>query len=351
MTPRTVAQIAVPLLLPAATAVFLWSAPHAAWQLVGGFMVAVLAITLDIYAGPERRQPAGEAPGWLFDLALYVAVALQLLNVAALVRIGVVIGPSAELAFGAFITGLSSGYSAIVVAHELIHRPQKHFRQLGRLLLATVLYEHFFTEHIRGHHRRIGTDDDPATARFGESLGAFLSRTVTGQFRSAWRLETKRLGDVDMPLWDLRLRRSRVVHGLAVQGLAVAVVAAVSGWAALALVAQAGLAVLLLECVNYVEHWGLRRQAKRVSTVDSWDTESWFTYYTLVGLSRHADHHAHAARPYQDLRHFDESPKMPYGYWGMVVNAIFRNANLQRLLTDELRRTGLGPFQEAKPQG
>ena len=110
---------------------------------------------------------------------------------------------------------------------------------------------------------------------------------------------------------------------------------------------QAAWAVLLLECVNYIEHWGLRRQAKRVSTVDSWDAESWFTYYTLVGLSRHADHHAHASRPYQQLRHFDESPKMPYGYWGMVLTALFLgDRHIIEPMDAELRERRLGPYQD-----
>ena len=52
----------------------------------------------------------------------------------------------------------------------------------------------------------------PSGARFGESFRAFYVRTVPAQFRSAWRIETARLGDVDMRWYDLRLLRSRVVH-------------------------------------------------------------------------------------------------------------------------------------------
>jgi alkane 1-monooxygenase len=83
-----------------------------------------------------------------------------------------------------------------------------------------------------------------------------------------------------------------------------------------------------------------------VEPVDSWDTESWFTLYTLVGLSRHADHHAFAARPYPQLRHWQESPKLPSGYFGMVPLVLARNRRFQRLMTAELRRRKLGPFAE-----
>src|SRR5262249_58228997 len=123
------------------------------------------------------------------------------------------------------LVGVNSGSSAIVVAHELIHRRERHFQWLGRLLLCTVLYEHFFTEHVRGHRVRVGTADDPATARFGEEYRGFLFRTVPAQLVSAWRLEAKRLQATDLPWWHPRLLlRSRVAHGLAVQrALALAV--------------------------------------------------------------------------------------------------------------------------------
>src|SRR5262249_6049211 len=102
-----------------------------------------------------------------------------------------------------------------------------------------------------------------------------------------------------------------------------------------------------LEAVNYFEHWGLARTTRRVQTVDSWDTDSWFTLYTLVGLSRHADHHAYASRPFHQLRYFDESPKLPYGYFGSVVLALFAQNHLRKCLRAELERKRLGPFAAA----
>ena len=121
-----------------------------------------------------------------------VLVVVQLANVVLLAR------TASHIHFFSFDTvaamiavGSSSGYSGIVVAHELIHRPGRRWQSLGRLVLATVFYEHFFTEHLRGHHVRVGTDTDPATARFGESFNRFYARTVPAQFKSAWRLEAE----------------------------------------------------------------------------------------------------------------------------------------------------------------
>src|SRR5262249_61233751 len=119
-----------------------------------------------------------------------------------------------DVPLACLMMGVTSAYSGIVVGHELIHRPRRHMQLLGRALFCTVLYEHFFTEHIRGHHRRVGTEEDPATAHYGETAFRFLLRTVPAQFRSAWRLEARRLGDEDMRPWDRRVLRGRGVAGL-----------------------------------------------------------------------------------------------------------------------------------------
>ena len=100
-----------------------------------------------------------------------------------------------------------------------------------------------------------------------------------------------------------------------------------------------------LEIVNYFEHWGLMRVGKKVQPIDSWDTSSRFTLYGLVGLSRHADHHAHATRPFQQLRHWEESPKLPRGYPGMIRLVLGNNRKFQEQMTAELRRVRLGPFR------
>ena len=331
--------------LPVSSFAFLITAPHShglGWWL----LPLVLSLVADLMSPGEQRQPAKTLPGWPFDGVLYALAALQLANVVLGARlIGITGFFDWHTAVAVALVGVNSGYSGIVVAHELIHRREKHWRLLGRVLMGLVLYEHFTTEHVRGHHVRVGTPEDPATARFGESFVAFFRRTVPGQWRSAWRLEARRLGDENMPWWDRRLLGSRVVQGFLGEWAFAFALAALFGWSAFAFhLLQAALAIRLLECVNYFEHWGLTRQGKRVDAMDSWDAESWFTLYTLVGLSRHADHHAFATRPYQQLRHMTGSPKLPRGYFGMVLLAIVNNRKYQRLMTAELRRCGLGPF-------
>jgi len=228
-----------------------------------------------------------------------------------------------------------------------VHRRSRIEYFLGRLLLMMVCYEQFATEHVRGHHPRLGTPEDPATARFGESLTEFIRRTIPEQFKSAWRLEKVRLGDAHMRWHDPRMVHHRVLQGVAAEVLIIASYVVFFGpLAAAFFVVQARAAVVLLETVNYIEHWGITRATRTVTPADSWDTDNAFTLRTLVGLSRHADHHAQASRAYQTLRYFEESPKMPLGYYGTILLAMFRNEEYQNRAKAELQRRRLGPYRE-----
>jgi hypothetical protein len=148
-----------------------------------------------------------------------------------------------------------------------------------------------------------------------------------------------------MSNFDRRMLHNRIVHGLVLEwGVAFGIFAAFGFAAFAAFVLQAYSAVRLLEAVNYFEHWGLKRASRRVQPVDSWDTHSWFTYYGLTGLSRHADHHAWPARPFQQLRVWDDAPILQYGYVGMVDQVLEKNEEFQEAAAAELARRRLGPF-------
>ncbi|MEO7331192.1 MAG: fatty acid desaturase [Minicystis sp.] len=284
----------ISLALPLYVLAFLLTGPHRWFTSLPWLAVVALLFQLDKRSGPALHKPVEGAPAWPFDLILLALAAVQLASVVLAARL---IGQaglfSADTLVTVVLVGLSSGVSAIVVAHELIHRRERWMMQLGRVLLCSVFYEHFATEHVRGHHARLGTAEDPATSRFGESYRQFWRRTVPGQLRSAYRIEAKRLGDEDMTWSDPRVLRNSVVHGV----LAETVLAAV--------------------------------------------------LFALVGLSRHADHHAYAARPFQALRTWEESPKLPHGYVVTTLMVIFANKSIRAELDAELARRRLGPFAEA----
>jgi alkane 1-monooxygenase len=339
-------------LIPVSTLAFLFTGPHP-WYIAPLFMLPpMFALSVDSNATLERRQPLASTPAWPFDALVYLLAALQLLIVFELAQLFTVQGFfSVDTAMVLLVVGGSSGFS-IITAHELIHRTSLFEQSLGRLVLATVLQEHFYTEHLRGHHIKVGLPEDPATARFGESYEAFYRRTVPAQIRSAWRIEAKRLGDPEMSFFDPRTLGNRVLHGaLAGWGIGFAIWAQFGLTSFAVFVLQAFMASRLLEAVNYFEHWGLRRTTRRVRPSDSWDTHSWFTYYGLTGLSRHADHHREPSRPYQQLQVFEEAPILPTGYIGLVDMVMGKNHTFQQYAVRELERRELGPFSpETEPE-
>lgn len=223
--------------------------------------------------------------------------------------------------------GTATGGIGITVAHELFHKKNRIDALGGKILLLTVSYMHFYIEHLIGHHVHVATPKDPVTARYGESFYRFYPRAVVGSFRSAWQIETRRLARKGTPVWS--------PHNQMLWFVALPIVFAIAlgwafGWRATTFFfAQSIVAFTLLEIVNYIEHYGLLRKRKpsgnyeRVAAAHSWNADHRMTNYFLFRLQRHADHHIHPLRPYQVLRHFDESPQLPTGYAGMIVLALF----------------------------
>ena len=222
--------------------------------------------------------------------------------------------------------GLSCGVLGINAAHELGNRQTWYEQLMSKALLLTTLYMQFIIAHNRGHHQYVSTPLDPSSARYGESLYAFIVRSIFGSWRMAWQLERKKLTTEKKPVWGWQNEMLRfVVIQLGFLGLLVVCfglkIFVYYGVAAL-------IGVLLLETVNYIEHYGLTRQAKgirfeRVMPCHSWNSNHPIGRLVLLELSRHSDHHFKANRKYQLLRHFDQSPQMPTGYPGMMLLALF----------------------------
>jgi alkane 1-monooxygenase len=176
------------------------------------------------------------------------------------------------------------------------------------VLLVTVSYGHFAVEHNRGHHVRVATPDDPASARLGEGFWRFLPRTLAGSLRHAWVLD----------------RREVAITWMATLSLAAALGAAFGPLAVAFFVGQSAMAVTLLEAVNYVEHYGLRRDKlpdgryERQAAHHAWDAYERLSNCFLIHLQRHADNHLHPSRPYAALQPQPQSPRLPMGYAGML---------------------------------
>jgi len=221
---------------------------------------------------------------------------------------------------------LSVGGVGITVAHELVHRQARWQRSAGKLMLMGVLYMHFSIEHVRGHHASVGTQEDAASAPRGMNVYRFLLRTVPLQWWSAWELERKRLGKHGRAVWSIH---NEMLWFLVCQLLWLILLTAMFGLVFLPVyLVVAALSFGLLEVVNYIEHYGLRREMRghgryeAVGPEHSWNSNHRLSRALLFELSRHSDHHLHALKHYQKLANGDRSPQLPSGYPGMVLLAL-----------------------------
>lgn len=228
---------------------------------------------------------------------------------------------------------LSQGVYAstiINVAHELGHRKSAIAQFHARAALISVCYMHFFVEHNRGHHTHVATPLDPATARKNQTVFQFWVQSIIGGFRSAWNIEKKLLQKENKPIWSINNEMIWAV--LLPISLCFILTFSFSNpkqeiaWIVPSFFAvQSMIAILSLECVNYIEHYGIVRKQlengryEKVNPLHSWNANHFYSNLLLFHLQRHSDHHAYAARPYQVLRHFDESPQLPFGYTMMIL--------------------------------
>ncbi len=224
------------------------------------------------------------------------------------------------------VMGLLCGVFGINVGHELGHRVNKVEQTLAKSLLLTSLYMHFFTEHNKGHHKRVATPDDPSSARYGETIYLFYFRTIIFSYLSAWDIaneETRKKVKLVYSLHNEMMQFHLIQIGF------IMLILLLFGWlVTVYFLISAAIGIMLLETVNYIEHYGLQRNKladgkyERAMPAHSWNSDHIIGRIFLFELSRHSDHHYLASRKYQILRHHDNSPQMPTGYPGMMILAL-----------------------------
>ncbi|HMQ06450.1 MAG TPA: alkane 1-monooxygenase [Saprospiraceae bacterium] len=219
--------------------------------------------------------------------------------------------------------GIIGGSAGINVAHELGHKSNSIYQKAAWLLLCPVLYMHFYIEHNRGHHLRVATPEDPATARKGEWIYVFWFRSIVGSYIHAWKLEEKRLKSKNLPVFTFY---NEMIIFTIFQFIYLAIIYFWLGWLGiLYAVAIALLAILLLETINYIEHYGIVRKKtpygkyEKVELHHSWNSDHVLGRIMLYELTRHSDHHYKASKKYQNLKSYKESPQLPLGYPGSML--------------------------------
>jgi alkane 1-monooxygenase len=313
------------------------------WTFAGFVYVYVIVPVLDELIGKDphnviRTDFETLTEDIYFDILVYSNVYIQFgllfwgSYVLVFDNLTIVQSIGLMLSLGVFSAGI------INIAHELGHRQSPIAKFHSKMALMSVSYMHFFIEHNRGHHVHVATPQDPATSRKGQTIFQFWIQSVVGSYRSAWQIETKRLAREDKPIWSSHNEMIRfAILPLLFCGILTAFCyilitnnsQLITLWfVPVFFIVQSIIAFLSLECVNYIEHYGIVRKEissgkyERVNPLHSWNANHLISNLMLFQLQRHSDHHAFAARPYQVLRHFDESPQLPFGYPVMIMMSL-----------------------------
>ena len=289
------------------------------WWGAANLFYSLGAIALAEMLIPANRSNKNSESSVFPTVILYLHVIMQVLALGSFfyaISIGSFSGWQYVLATAS--VGVHSGSSSIVTAHELIHRKNAIHQLAGKFLLFTAGNIYFFVEHLRFHHKWVGTAKDPATARYGESVYGFFLRTTGGQIGDALKLEAARLRNENkLPFgFSNYVVRSSLFLLLFLS----------ASWffidarCAVFFIIQSLIANFLLEYTNYIEHYGLvRGENERVNETHSWQSDKPTSRFFLIDLSRHSDHHCFASKHYHTLDSYNSSPVLPGGY----VTAIY----------------------------
>tara|TARA_Y100000590_G_scaffold434367_1_gene552480 strand:- start:1483 stop:2487 length:1005 start_codon:yes stop_codon:yes gene_type:complete len=227
-------------------------------------------------------------------------------------------------ALGAAV-GMSGGSIGITTAHELIHRSNKKMRAIGVILLILCLYGHFRIEHIYGHHKYFATKQDPATARIGENFYIFLLRCVVMSLVSAWNIEKDLLKKKNISPYNFK---NRMLHYFVAEILILILSFFLAGINGLIFIFfHSAISIILLELVDYIQHYGLERSIKNgkyqtYAEQHSWNSRHSSANWSTFNLGLHAEHHQTSSKHYPLLSQQKKLMEMPANYPVMIMMAL-----------------------------
>ena len=283
------------------------------WTVMGFVFTLIIGPIIDVLLGATRTIRPPRESGTPLVVILWIHFILHILVLGSLFALVIRDGWNLWVIVAAVSTGLHSGAAGIIIAHELGHaKPRSIHWWMAKILLFSVHYTHFTTEHNHNHHKWVGTDKDPASAHASESVYGFFLRTVPKQYLSAAGIQSRK---------GRKGLKNPIHQGMILQiAVIMALVLSPVPWGrvvALAWFLQAVVAVFLLEYANYIRHYGLRRaEDERISRHHAWQSEALWSRWTLFDLTRHSHHHLEASAPFWKLRTWDDAPHLPVGYYG-----------------------------------
>ena len=214
-------------------------------------------------------------------------------------------------------SGLLIGGMGTVVGHELVHRKKNSLGfKISNWLLAITWDPAFGIEHIHGHHKYVATYDDPESARRGEGIYVFILRSTLGTIKNAWIWESNRLIKLGLKPFSYKNQMLQVYF----RSFILTVLISLGGPISLIVYFGSVLwAKVLLETVNYLEHYGLVRvPGTKIEPKHSWNSNHRISSYLLFNLTRHSAHHEKGTLPFWELKSYEDAPMLPFGYLTMA---------------------------------
>ena len=234
-------------------------------------------------------------------------------------------------------TSLIGGSIGITAGHELTHRKKEKLDMfIGNWLLAFSCDCNFAIEHVYGHHKNVCLPEDPASAKRNDNIYFFIIRAIYDEHISGWEIESSRLKRKNINLFNIS---NRMLRGY-LRSIFLVFLAFVFGGfnSILFFMVYAFSSKILLEAINYIEHYGLvRERGKPVRMRHSWNSNHFFSSIFLFNLTRHSDHHRNSNLKYWELTPVDkEAPILPYGYLTMLYLVLFCPFIYKRIMKREL---------------
>ena len=300
-----------------------WAPMIFSWILIPGVELFLKPNIENMSAAEEEMAKADKT----YDYLLYLVVLMQMPTLFFFLKsfVGAELN-WIDIAGRVTSMGMLCGTFGINVAHELGHRKNKFEQTLAKILLLSSLYMHFFIEHNKGHHKNVATPNDPSSARYNEWVYTFYYRTIVYSYLSAWHIANEEVKKLGKNIFSLH---NEMIQAHIIQiGLVASIYFAFGVIIMVYFLLAAFMGILLLETVNYIEHYGLQRKAtgenkyERTMPHHSWNSNHPYGRVLLFELSRHSDHHYLASRKYQILQHHDDAPQLPTGYPGRMLLAL-----------------------------
>lgn len=293
--------------------------------IITGFFFGIVPI-LELVIGertPEIRNAGNDS---FFVALLYIQALFHFAIFAGVVALVCTVDlPLWASAMAVLSIGVLNGQCPLI-AHEFGHKAGRIKRLSSNMVLAIVGMGHFMVQHVRGHHVQVATPEDCASAPMGQDAYTFVLGSFPKEVRGGITLEAERLAKRGIPAWSIE---NDVIQSYSLALLIAGAFAAVFGLKVIPwIILHHFGAWFSLMLTTYIQHYGLMRamlpngRREPVTVMHSWNTDSAITNLILFNVQRHSDHHARPMVPYQSLHDIKSTPRLPTGYFGMMILAL-----------------------------